>query len=67
MKGPFKVIEFDDSPDENIVFLEGPREDFISDDPKEAQSYLDDLRAHHGSWRSRHRILLTSCARLQTR
>jgi hypothetical protein len=41
MKGPFKVIEFDDSPDENIVFLEGPREDFISDDPEVAQSYLE--------------------------
>jgi len=40
-KGPFKVIEFDDEPDEDVAFLEGPRGDFISDDPKETKSYLE--------------------------
>ena len=39
MKQPFELIEFADTPDENIVFLESPRGDFISDDPKEAQNY----------------------------
>ncbi len=41
MKGPFEVVQFDDTPDENILFLEGPRGDIISDDPKETGSYLD--------------------------
>lgn len=41
MNGPFKVIAFDDQPDEDIAFLEGPRGDFISDDPQEAKSYLE--------------------------
>jgi transcriptional regulator with XRE-family HTH domain len=41
MRGPFKVIEFDDEPDEDIAFLEGPRGDFISDDPQEAKGYLE--------------------------
>ena len=41
MRGPFKVIEFDDEPDEDIAFLEGPRGDLISDDPQEAKSYLE--------------------------
>ena len=41
MRGPFKVIEFDDSPDENVVFLEGPRGDVISDEPEETRSYLE--------------------------
>lgn len=41
MSGAFEVVEFDDTPDENIVFLEGPRGDFISDDPAEASRYLD--------------------------
>ncbi len=41
MKGAFKVIEFDDTPDENIAFLEGPHGDFISDDPEETKSYLE--------------------------
>ena len=40
MRGPFKVVEFDDSPDENVVFLEGPRGDDNSDDPEETKSYL---------------------------
>lgn|SRR6266568_454508 len=40
MKGPFEVVQFDDTPDENVVFLEGPRGDFIGDDPEETESYL---------------------------
>jgi transcriptional regulator with XRE-family HTH domain len=40
-RGAFKVIEFDDEPDENVAFLEGPRGDFISDDPEETSSYLE--------------------------
>jgi transcriptional regulator with XRE-family HTH domain len=41
MKGPFKVIEFDDEPDDDVVFLEGPHGDVISDDPGEARKYLE--------------------------
>jgi Domain of unknown function (DUF5753) len=44
MKGPFEVVQFADAPDENIVFLEGPRGDLISDDPEETDSYLEDFR-----------------------
>ncbi len=44
MKGSLKVVEFEDTPDEDVVFLEDPRGDFISDDPAEAQNYLDDFR-----------------------
>jgi transcriptional regulator with XRE-family HTH domain len=44
MKGPFEVVEFEDAPDEKIVFLEGPRGDFISDDPEETDSYLGAFR-----------------------
>jgi transcriptional regulator with XRE-family HTH domain len=44
MKQPFELIQFADTPDENIVFLESPRGDFISDDPKEAQDYLNAFR-----------------------
>ena len=44
MKGPFEVVQFEDAPDENIVFLEGPRSDFISDDPAETGSYLEAFR-----------------------
>jgi transcriptional regulator with XRE-family HTH domain len=40
-RGTFKVIEFDDEPDENVAFIEGPRGDFISDDPDETRSYLE--------------------------
>jgi transcriptional regulator with XRE-family HTH domain len=40
MKGSFEVVQFDDTPDENIVFLEGPRGDFIIDDPEETENYL---------------------------
>jgi transcriptional regulator with XRE-family HTH domain len=41
MKEPFEVVQFEDAPDENIVFLEGPRNDIIIDNPKETQSYLE--------------------------
>ena len=41
MRGPFEVIQFEDTPDENMVFIEGPRDDIINDDPKETQSYLE--------------------------
>ena len=44
MKQPFELIQFADTPDENIVFLESPRGDFISDDPNEAQDYLNAFR-----------------------
>lgn len=41
MRGPFEVIQFEDTSDENIVFLEGPRSDLISDDQKDTQNYLE--------------------------
>lgn len=41
MKEPFEVVQFEDVPDENIVFLEGPRSDSIVDDPQEAHNYLE--------------------------
>jgi len=41
MKGSFEVVQFADSPDEDVVFLEGPRGDFISDDPNETKGYLE--------------------------
>jgi transcriptional regulator with XRE-family HTH domain len=44
MKGSFKVVEFEGAPDESVVFLEGPRGDFISDDPGEAKNYLEEFR-----------------------
>jgi transcriptional regulator with XRE-family HTH domain len=44
MKGPFKVIHFDDTPDESVVFLESPHGDLIVDDPKEVQDYVDAFR-----------------------
>ena len=40
MKGPFEVVQFEDTPDENMVFLEGPSVDIIKDDPKETRNYL---------------------------
>jgi transcriptional regulator with XRE-family HTH domain len=41
MNGSFEVVQFDDTPDENIVFLEGPRGDsIIDDDPAETAEYL---------------------------
>jgi transcriptional regulator with XRE-family HTH domain len=44
MKGSFKVVEFEGAPGESIVFVEGPRGDFLSDDPGEAQNYLEEFR-----------------------
>jgi transcriptional regulator with XRE-family HTH domain len=41
MKGPFEVVQFADEPDDNIVFLEGPQGDIISEDQKETRSYLE--------------------------
>jgi transcriptional regulator with XRE-family HTH domain len=41
MKGPFKVIEFADPLDRDIVFLESPRGDIISDDPEGSLSYRE--------------------------
>jgi len=41
MKQSFELIQFAEAPDENIVFLESPREDLISDDPEETQNYLE--------------------------
>jgi Domain of unknown function (DUF5753) len=43
MKGPFELIQFADTSDENIVFREITSDDSISDDPGEAQNYLDAL------------------------
>ena len=40
MKGPFEIVQFEDTPDENMVFLEGPSDDIITDDPTETQNYL---------------------------
>jgi transcriptional regulator with XRE-family HTH domain len=40
MTYPFEVVQFEDTPDENIVFIEGPRGDDIIDDPEEVQDYL---------------------------
>jgi len=36
----FEVVQFEDAPDENIVFLESTRGDFISAAPEETQNYL---------------------------
>lgn len=43
MKGPFEVVQFEDTPDESVVFVEEPRSDFISDNPRETQGYLDNF------------------------
>ena len=40
MKGPFEVVQFEDMPDENIVFVEGQGETFIVDDPADTGNYL---------------------------
>jgi transcriptional regulator with XRE-family HTH domain len=40
MKGPFEVVQFEETPDENIVFVEEQRETFISDEPDETRNYL---------------------------
>jgi len=38
MKGPFEIIEFADPQDKDIVFLESPRGDIISDDQADTSS-----------------------------
>ncbi len=44
MRGAFKIVGFDDTPDENIVFLEGPHGDLIREDPGEVKSYRETFR-----------------------
>lgn len=44
MRGAFKIVEFDDTPDENIVFLERPHGDLFREDPGEVKSYLETFR-----------------------
>lgn len=41
MKGPFEVVQFDDAPDESIVFFEGLSGDSIIEDPEEVEKYLE--------------------------
>lgn len=41
MKGPFEIIDFADPADSDIVFLESPRGDIISDDPEETLRYRE--------------------------
>jgi hypothetical protein len=43
MKGPFEIIEFVDVADKDIVFLESPRGDIISDKTSETLSYREDF------------------------
>lgn len=43
MKGPFEIIEFADPSDSDIVFLESPRGDIVSDNPEEVLSYREDF------------------------
>jgi hypothetical protein len=40
MAGAFEVMQFEDTPDENIVYLEGQRH-VTSDDPEETRNYLE--------------------------
>jgi transcriptional regulator with XRE-family HTH domain len=41
MSGPFEIIEFADPSDSDIVFLESPRGDIVSDDPEETLKYRE--------------------------
>ena len=41
MGGPFEVIEFADTLDEDVVFLESLRGDIVSDDPEETLRYRE--------------------------
>jgi transcriptional regulator with XRE-family HTH domain len=41
MSGAFEVVEFDDTPDENVVFFEGPGGDNISDDSGQTKNFLE--------------------------
>lgn len=40
MRGAFEVVQFDDEPEEMIVFVEGPRGDSIVEDAQETEKYL---------------------------
>jgi len=55
VKGSFKIVEFEDAPDESILFLESPHGDFISDDPQEARNYLEAFRRIQAKSFSPHR------------
>ena len=44
MKGAFELVHFEDTPDEDIVYLEGPDRDFISEDPEKTNGYLEAFR-----------------------
>lgn len=44
MKQPFELIQFADTPDESIVFLESPLGDIITDDSTETQYYQEAFR-----------------------
>lgn len=39
MRGAFEVVQFDDAPDETIVFVEGPHNDSIVEGVQETKSY----------------------------
>jgi hypothetical protein len=41
MTYPFEVVQFDDTPDENIAFIEEPHRDVIIDDAEEVRDYLE--------------------------
>jgi len=41
MTNPFEVVQFADTPEENIVFLEGPRDDSIVDNAEEVRDHLE--------------------------
>jgi transcriptional regulator with XRE-family HTH domain len=41
MNGPFEIIEFAGPSDSDIVFLESPRGDIVSDDPEETLRYRE--------------------------
>jgi hypothetical protein len=44
VKGAFELVHFEDTPDEDIVFLEGPHDDFIIETPEETKDYLETFR-----------------------
>ena len=46
MKGPFEVVEFDDTPDEIIMFVEEQSGTFISDDPERNRQLSGGFQAH---------------------
>jgi hypothetical protein len=40
MRGAFEVVQFDDAPEETIVFVEGPPDDSIVEDAQKTEKYL---------------------------